>query len=110
MPMQTDDDEMKNFTAKCYALIKRIPEGRVISYKEIAKALNTKAYRAVGTAMSKNKELITVPCHRVVKSDGRVGEYVLGAEAKIKLLEKEGVKIKDKKVKEFDKILFTFER
>lgn len=110
MAMQTHDDASTNFSAQCYALIKTVPEGRVTSYKEIAKALNTKAYRAVGTAMSKNKELITVPCHRVVKSDGRVGEYALGAEAKIKLLEKEGVKIEEKKVKDFDAILYTFER
>lgn len=110
MAMQSQNDSTTNFTAKCYALIKTIPKGRVTSYKAIAKALNTKAYRAVGTAMSKNKELITVPCHRVVKSDGRVGAYALGTEAKIALLEKEGVKIKDGKVQDFDDILFSFDR
>lgn len=110
MPMPLTFDVTLSFAERCYALIKAIPQGRVTSYKEIAKALDTKAYRAVGTAMSKNKNLITVPCHRVVKSDGRVGGYALGTEAKIALLEKEGIKIRGMKVQDFEAVLFRFER
>jgi len=107
--MQSQYNMTTDFTAQCYVLIKQIPEGRVTSYKEIAKALNSRAYRAVGSAMAKNKDLITIPCHRVVKSDGKVGGYALGTETKIALLEKEGVKIKDKEVQDFDTLLFRFE-
>ena len=59
-----------NFNDRCLELLSKIPSGKVTTYKEIAKVLNTKAYRAVGKAMAKNKNLIDVPCHRVVKSDG----------------------------------------
>lgn len=99
-----------NFTEQCYALLKKIPEGRVTTYKEMAIALDTRAYRAVGSAMARNKELIAVPCHRVVKSDGHVGEYVLGRQAKIALLEKEGIKIKEDKVQDLKDVIFRFER
>jgi len=107
--MQLQDDPKVDFTAQCYALLKQIPAGRVTSYKALAKALNCKAYRAVGSAMAKNKDLINTPCHRVVKSNGQVGEYALGSEEKVALLEKEGVKIIDKKVQDFDDLLFRFD-
>lgn len=107
--MRSQDNLTADFTAQCYKLLQQIPKGRVTSYKEIAKALNTTAYRAVGSALAKNKDLITIPCHRVVKSDGKVGKYALGTETKIALLEKEGVKIIDKKVQDFDALLYIFE-
>mgnify|MGYP001319542386 CR=1 FL=1 len=49
------------FNDKCYQLLSQIPQGRVSTYKEIASALNTKAYQAVGNAMAKNPNLILVP-------------------------------------------------
>jgi len=107
--MQLQDDLTASFAERCYMLLKQIPAGRVTSYKALAKALNSKAYRAVGSAMAKNKDLITTPCHRVVKSNGQVGEYALGSEEKIALLEKEGVKIIDKKVQDFDDLMFRFD-
>ena len=55
-----------SFNQKCYALLQKVPQGKVTTYKEIAKALKTKAYRAVGNAMSKNEKLIVIPCHRVI--------------------------------------------
>ena len=61
------------FEEKCYDLISQIPAGSISTYKEVAKALNTKAYRAVGSAMAKNPNPIIVPCHRVIKSDGHIG-------------------------------------
>jgi methylated-DNA-[protein]-cysteine S-methyltransferase len=83
-----------------------IPEGRVSTYKAIAKALDTKAYRAVGSAIGKNPNPITVPCHRVVKSDGRVGGYAFGVEKKIQLLQKEGVQVTNDKIVDFEKLFF----
>ena len=47
---------MSNFNEKCYELLKLIPEGKVTTYKEMANALNTKAWRAVGSAMAKNEQ------------------------------------------------------
>jgi methylated-DNA-[protein]-cysteine S-methyltransferase len=81
------------FNEKCYELLKLIPEGKVTTYSEMAKALNSKAWRAVGNAMAKNKELVVIPCHRVVRSDGAIGQYALGPEKKAQLLLNEGVEI-----------------
>ena len=75
--------------------IKRIPRGETITYKELAvKIGRPKSYRAVATACAKNPQLIIIPCHRVIRSDGKLGGYmgVKGIERKKKLLKKEGVK------------------
>lgn len=90
---------MKNFNDKCYELLKRVPRGKVTTYKSIAKKLNSKAYRAVGNAMNKNPHDTNVyPCHRVINSSGKIGRYAKGIEAKIKLLKSEGISIKDNKI------------
>ncbi len=77
--------------------IKKIPKGKTVTYKEVAiKIGKPKAYRAVGNACAKNPLLETIPCHRVVRSDGKMGGYLgkKGIERKKKLLESEGVKLK----------------
>ena len=96
------------FNDRCYELLKLIPEGKVTTYSEIAKALNTKAWRAVGSAMAKNKNLFVVPCHRVVRSDGSIGQYALGSDKKAQLLSDEGVAVSNGKVKELDKYIYRF--
>jgi methylated-DNA-[protein]-cysteine S-methyltransferase len=97
---------MSSFQERCLKLVALIPEGRVSTYKAIAKALDTKAYRAVGSAIGKNPNPITVPCHRVVKSDGEVGGYAFGVEKKIQLLQKEGVQVENDKIVDFEKLFF----
>lgn len=97
-----------SFADKCYELLKLIPEGKVTTYSEMAKALNTKAWRAVGTAMARNSKLIVIPCHRVVRSDGSVGEYALGTRKKSELLSSEGVEIANGKVRNLDKYFHSF--
>ncbi len=87
-----------NFNDKYYAMLKKVPRGKVVTYKQIAKKLNSKGYRAVGNAMNKNTNRKEVKCHRVVKSDGTIGGYAFGTKNKIKILEKEGVKIVKGKV------------
>jgi methylated-DNA-[protein]-cysteine S-methyltransferase len=82
---------MSEFYEKCYTILKKVPKGKVTTYKEIARALNSKAYRAVGTAMNRNPYAPIVPCHRVVNSDGKVGGFFSGSSTKIKLLKSEGV-------------------
>ena len=62
-----------------------------MSYKEVAEAVGCpRAYRAVGNALNKNIDFKNIPCHRVIKSSGELGNYVRGAEKKIELLQKEG--------------------
>ena len=97
-----------NFNNRCYKILHLIPKGKISTYKEIAEALNTKAYRAVGNAMAKNQNLITTPCHRIIKSDGSVGGYALGSTKKIMLLKKEGVSIKNGRVVDYEKFIYSF--
>lgn len=97
-----------HFYEKCYELLDQVPEGKVTTYGEIAKALGSSAYRAVGTAMAKNDKLIIRPCHRVVKSDARIGEYALGSKKKEELLKKEGVEVVNGRVINFDKYFYKF--
>ncbi len=98
------------FQEKVWNLIKQIPKGKVSTYKILAEKLGTKSYRAVGMACTKNPNLIIVPCYRVVRSDGFVGNYSASGRAKTKmeLLQSEGIKINDGKILDFDKVLFKF--
>jgi methylated-DNA-[protein]-cysteine S-methyltransferase len=80
-----------SFNEKCWALLRQIPAGKVATYADLAHALGTKAYRAVGNAMNRNPYAPAVPCHRVVGSDGRLTGYAGGLEKKQRLLESEGV-------------------
>ncbi len=87
------------FYQKCYNIARKIPKGKVTTYKEIAKALkNPKASRAVGNAMNKNPFAPKVPCHRVIKSNGQIGGFASSTKNKIKLLKKEGIIIKNNKI------------
>lgn len=101
---------MKNFNDSCWNLLKKIPKGKVTTYKEIAKTLGTKAYRAVGNAMNKNPYDTNVyPCHRVVKSSGDVGGYAQGCDAKVSRLKSEGIEIVEGKIN-LDKYGFNFRK
>ncbi|MCB9811846.1 MGMT family protein [Candidatus Nomurabacteria bacterium] len=79
------------FTEKVRAVVRRIPKGSVMTYKEVAiKAGNPKAARAVASIMAANYDP-DVPCHRVIRSDGGLGGYNRGGIlAKQKLLLAEG--------------------
>ncbi len=91
---------MNDFAKKCYHYLKQnVPVGKVISYGDLARAIGHKgAARAVGSAMKNNPYAPQVPCHRVIKSNGDVGNYLYGAEQKILLLLQEGVKISKRKI------------
>ena len=81
------------FQIKVWKEILKIPKGSVKTYKEIANILrNPKSARAVANACGKNPYVPTVPCHRVIRSDGYLGGYSGegGIEMKRKLLIKEG--------------------
>jgi methylated-DNA-[protein]-cysteine S-methyltransferase len=78
--------------------VAKIPYGCVTTYKEIAKSINSHAYRAVGTAIGKNPFPILIPCHRVIRSDGKVGGFGGGTPMKVEMLENEGITIVNSKI------------
>ena len=98
----------KNFNKRCYQKLVLIPKGMISTYSDIAKSLGSKAYRAVGNAMANNPHPISVPCHRIIRSDGSLGGYALGINKKIDLLQKEGILIKKNKVLNYKKIIHSF--
>jgi len=88
-------------------LLKGIPFGKVSTYKEIARKLGTSP-RAVGKMLNKNKNINRVPCYKIVMSNGNVGGYALSINEKIVRLKKEGIKVRGRKIRDFEKVLFYF--
>lgn len=85
---------LTEFEAAVYAALVTVPYGEVLSYRDLAAAAGRpSAYRAVGSAMARNDLPIIIPCHRVVKNDGRLGSYGDDPAWKVRLLELEGVAV-----------------
>ena len=81
---------LTKFQKRVYDFVRAIPKGKTATYKEVAIAIgHPKAYRAVGNALNKNPFAPTVPCHRVIRSDGKIGGFASGTQKKVKLLQKE---------------------
>ncbi len=81
------------FQQKVWKFLKTIPKGKVKTYKEVAIGINKpKAVRAVANACGRNPYAPKIPCHRVIRSDGKLGGYSApgGLKTKKKLLKKEG--------------------
>jgi len=81
------------FQLKVWSYLKKIPKGKVKTYAEVAKAIGKpKAVRAVANAIGKNPFPPKIPCHRVIRSDGKLGGYSAkgGIKTKKKLLKNEG--------------------
>jgi O-6-methylguanine DNA methyltransferase len=85
----------KSFSERVYSVVAKIPSGKTLTYKQVAaRAGNTRAARAVGTLMAKNYNP-KIPCHRVVRSDGGVGQYNRGGPSrKMELLMEEAYRAK----------------
>lgn len=98
-----------SFSKRCYELLRKVPSGKVTTYKALAEAMGTKAYRAVGTAMNKNPYAPEVPCHRVVNSNGNVGKFAHGTKKKVEMLKKEGIPIKNNKIENFKHYLYKLD-
>lgn len=81
----------QKFSDRVRAIVAAIPKGKTLTYQEVAnKAGSPRAYRAVGSVLRQNYDP-KIPCHRVIKSDGGMGDYNRGgADAKRKILETEG--------------------
>lgn len=78
------------FKEKVFEVVKKIPKGKTLTYKEVAKrAGRPGAFRAVGTILGTNTDPKKIPCHRVIRSDGGMGGYRWGIEKKKALLKKE---------------------
>ena len=96
-------------STKVYRKLLQVPKGKVTSYGDLAKAVGLEnGQRSIGMIMKKNPFPVIVPCHRVVKSDGKIGGYVYGERVKSHMLLKEGIKIKDGKIIDFAKEKFCF--
>jgi len=87
-----------SFKERVLEVVRKIPKGKVLTYKEVAKlAGRPKAWRAVGNILNKNRDT-KIPCHRVIKSNGEISGYREGTKKKITLLKKEGIIIKNGKI------------
>jgi len=98
MPERFLKRQMTSFQKKIYEIVKKIPKGKILTYKKVSELAGfPRAWRAVGNVLSKNRNL-KIPCHRVIKSNGKIGGFNLGIKKKIALLMREGVKIENKRV------------
>src|SRR5687768_4881895 len=95
------------FNQRVWAKIVRIPAGKVATYADVARALGTTGYRAVGNALNKNPYAPGVPCHRVVGSDGSLTGFAGGLEKKRELLKREGLTLRENGKIELKDALFT---
>lgn len=91
-----------NFAERCYKILRKVPKGKVTTYKAIAEKLRTKAYRQVGRVMNKNPHSFfhggNVPCHRVIGSNGKLVGFAHGLRKKAEMLKSEGIEIKNGKI------------
>lgn len=85
---ECDLSELSQFTRRVLEETRKIGFGETITYSELARNIGSRAYRAVGNALSNNPFPIIIPCHRVVAING-IGGYSGGLDIKIKLLELE---------------------
>ena len=94
---------------KVYKKLLEIPKGKVTTYGELAKAIGLKnGQRVIGKIMNKNPYPVIIPCHRVIKSDGKIGGYAWGEKVKEKMLSNEGIKIKNGKILDVEKTIYRF--
>lgn len=90
----------EEYRPKVFAVIKAIPKGRVMSYKQVAQKVGISNPRFVGRILNSNTNPAEYPCHRVIKSDGTIASgYAFGGPDKqIEILENEGVIFMNKRV------------
>jgi methylated-DNA-protein-cysteine methyltransferase-like protein len=99
-----------NFFESVYTLVRQIPEGKVTTYGELARALGTKDARRIGHALHANPSGDTTPCHRVVAKDGRLapGYAFGGAVEQYAKLQEEGVTFLDRHHVDLPKHLWQY--
>ena len=77
------------FQRRVYLALLDVPKGSLITYGELALKVGCKSPRAVGNALHKNPFAPLVPCHRVVRANGKIGGYAFGEQEKLRLLREE---------------------
>ncbi len=98
-----------NLEQKIYKKLLEVPKGQITTYGELAKAVGLKnGQRVIGKIMNKNPYPVIVPCHRVVMSTGKIGGYAYGEHVKIKLLNDEGIQIKNGKITDLENRIYRF--
>lgn len=82
---------------KIYKVVEKIPKGKILTYKEVSILANVNNPRIVGYALHSNKTPQQIPCHRVIKSNGKFAEgYAFGGKhIQIQMLKDEGVSFLD---------------
>jgi len=106
-------DLVSPFAQRIYDALLKVPAGKITTYKDLAHAVGTRAYRAVGVSLSKNPFAPDVPCHRVIASDGSIGGFMRkksgpDVERKKKMLKNEGIPIEYNQITNFQKYLYQF--
>jgi methylated-DNA-[protein]-cysteine S-methyltransferase len=100
---------MNELEQRVFKKLLSVPKGRVTTYGELAKAVGLKnGQRIIGQIMNKNPFPVIIPCHRVVKSDGRIGGYFYGKDVKTEMLCGEGISVKNGKIQDWEKAVFRF--
>ena len=90
---------------KVYKKLLEVPPGMVTTYGELARAVGLKnGQRVIGRIMNKNPYPVIIPCHRVIKSNGKIGGYAWGEKIKTSMLSKEGIKIKNGRIIDLEMI------
>ena len=94
---------------KIYKKLLLVPSGKITTYGELSRAIGLKnGQRVIGRVMKNNPFPVIVPCHRVVKSNREIGGYAFGVDIKRNMLTKEGICIKNNRIKNFEKSFFRF--
>jgi methylated-DNA-[protein]-cysteine S-methyltransferase len=100
---------MNKLDKQVYKELLKVPKGKVTTYGELARAVGLEnGQRVIGQIMNRNPFPVVIPCHRVVKSDGKIGGYFYGEKVKTKMLSDEGVKVTGGKIKDWEKTVFRF--
>jgi len=104
---------MTKLSQATYELLRKVPKGKVTTYKILANTLGSAAYRAIGQIMRNNPDAPNTPCHRCVSSNGTIGGFNgqsqgLDIERKKKMLELEGIEFVGNKIKDFSSVLHNF--
>ena len=105
--------KVTEFERRVYAMVSRVPEGRVTTYAHLARALDCGSAQAVGQALKRNPFAPEVPCHRVIRTDFNIGGYAgqTGGEklaTKLKYLREEGVEFDESGSLKDRALVFSF--
>ncbi len=98
-----------NLEQKIFTKLLQVPKGQITTYGELSKAVGLKnGQRVVGKIMNKNPYPVIIPCHRVIMATGKIGGYAFGEHIKTKLLNDEGIQIKNGKILDLENRVYRF--